>query len=136
MKHERSPGSGVPDGLIKSCLESNCVLFCGQDMGNFSGLPGRSTVIQMLINSGVIPDWTQRELQLLLNEGHVEDVANLLAALPQRSDFVPVLRSLYQRHSQGNTRIERALANIPFCSALGTSWDFSLERIFARHGPI
>jgi ABC-type branched-subunit amino acid transport system ATPase component len=66
----------------------------------------------------------------------MEDVANVIAAQVKRDRLVDILRALYQQSTPSPSRLERELGAIPFSSALSTSWDSSLERIFAHRAPV
>jgi AAA domain, putative AbiEii toxin, Type IV TA system/AAA domain/SIR2-like domain len=126
----------VPSELVTACAAGECVLFVGSGIGAQVGLPAWTELLSQLA----------RQTSTDAPGAHFEEAAESLAGRPwlladlirenmQRTSLIATLRDTFDRPVGSLSTLGEILGQIPFSSALSTSWDQLPEAIFADRSP-
>jgi energy-coupling factor transporter ATP-binding protein EcfA2 len=119
----------VPRELALACTGKKCVLFAGGGVAIHSGLPSFGEALKKLIEDASKEDrkhsWDQ--LQLALESGDENSVANVLRTWLSPNTLIDLLRRAYVRGPKISNEIYRLLSQIPFAGVLNWTWDERLR---------
>ena len=136
------PPAHVPEELLRSCRDGECVLYAGSGLSAQSGLPVwrglLSEMVEWAIEQRVVDERLGQSLRAALLQGELESVSDgLLDQLgEQRSALYEFLQ---KRLLEGTSRspVHQILRDLPFSAVLTTNLDGLLEAAFKeRKTPV
>lgn len=133
MAH-RHPSPQLPPRLIEAIRRGRCVAFVGAGFSKVAGLPTWRELVTLLANAEELPKATREALEPMVRGNPPDHVLDEIAqrvsdGLPDKADFVPLLRRCLTASSEDPSAAERMkkrlshLQGIPFKAILTLNFD-------------
>lgn len=122
-----------PPGLIRACVDEECVLYAGAGLSAQAGYPTWQPFIEGLLKwsseTGAIDQSHAASLRAALAAGQLDPVADSIVSAVGKPAVMTRLNETFGREERLPS-VHRLLKRIPFCAALTANFDTLLERTY------